>query len=191
MCLHRKAAFFSLALVFANFCFGHVSAQVITGYDKVAWDSVLSDVRKAYSNLVEKTDAEEKAGNIKRFRQDKPENLMTYREFYFYNDMLFKVSAYYDDLESGQASSSLLEKFTQTYGKFNSASEGEFPIGNGTYYVGYTDYNWNYNPNLQIKVRLASMMNRNTKAVYSSFVSFECYNPVTEGALINNLLEEY
>jgi hypothetical protein len=190
MCLYRKAAFLSLAFVFANFCFGHASAQVITGYDKVAWDSALSDVRKAYSNLVEKTDAEEKAENIKRFRQDKPENLMTYREFYFYNDKLFKVCAYYDDLESKQASSSLLDKFTQTFGKFNSVIDGEFPIGNGTYYVGYTDYYRNYNPNLQIKVRLASMMHSKTQAIYSSFVSFECYNPVTEDALKKNLQEE-
>jgi len=187
MCLYRKAAFLSLTLIIANFCLGHVGAQVITGYDKVAWDSRLSDVRKAYSNLVEKTNAEEKAGNIKRFRQDKPESLMTYRDFYFFNDKLFKVCAYYDDLESGQVSSSLLEKFTETFGKFNNTNDGEFPIGNGTYYVGYTDYYRNYNPNLQIKVRLASIMHRNAQVIYSSFVSFECYNPATENALKKNL----
>jgi hypothetical protein len=166
-----------------NACFGQTNSQIIIGYDKVAWGASLNDVRKNYSGLIEKTNTEEIASGIKRFRQDKPENLMTYRDFYFYNDKLYKVGVSYDDLESMQIARLLLEKFVEKFGKFDDSDEGKYSVGNGIYYVDFTDYYRYYYSSLSIRVRLANVVIQRTQTIDSLFMFFEYYNPVTENQI--------
>ena len=66
------------------------------GYDKVSWGDGVDEVKKHYTGLVNTSDEDSLFG-MRKFSQKANSGGMVKREFYFYQEKLFKVEISYDN----------------------------------------------------------------------------------------------
>lgn len=170
--------------------FAQTSEKIVSGYGDAVWGATSSDIKKLYGNLVETTDGEEQAVGIRKFNQRNPEKLITSRNFYFYNDKLYKVGVSYDDLDNTTISDSLLIKFIEKYGKFDYSDDGKFLSNNRNYYVSFTDFYRYYSNDFEIRVRLANRIQQSNDSILELFVYFDYYNPIITEEIEQKKLEQ-
>jgi len=194
-----KQVRFSLGIIvvglfmISGILFAQTSEKIVSGYGKVAWGATSSEVKKAYANLVATSDVsndEERAIGVKVLRQTNPENLMTRRDFYFYDDKLYSVGVSYDDLDSNKIMQSLLVKFTEKYGKFDYSQDGKFTVGDGYFYVSYTDYYRYYSSDFEIRLRTANTIQQSNDVILDLFVYFDYYNPIVTDLIEKKIIEQ-
>lgn len=194
-----KQVRFSLGIIvvglfmISGILFAQTSEKIVSGYGKVAWGATSSEVKKAYANLVATSDVsndEGRAIGVKVLRQTNPENLMTRRDFYFYDDKLYKVGVSYDYLDSNKIMQSLLVKFTEKYGKFDYSQDGKFTVGDGYFYVSYTDYYRYYSSDFEIRLRIANTIQQSNDVILDLFVYFDYYNPIVTDLIEKKIIEQ-
>lgn len=195
-----KQVRFSLGIIvvglfmISGILFAQTSEKIVSGYGGAVWGATSSDIKKLYGNLVEATEAltdeEERAIGIRALRQSNPENLMTRRTFYFYDDKLYNVGVSYDDLDSNTIVHSLLVKFIEKYGKFDYSQDGKLTVGDGYYYVSYTDYYRYYSSDFEIRVRIGNRIQQSNDVILDLFVYFDYYNPIVTDLIEKKIIEQ-
>jgi len=157
-------------------CFLLVSLNVfsqtkspIIGYDKVAWGASIQAVTQVYPTIRDQTaelDASDKAIGIRQFRQNNVGNGIESRFFYFFNNKLYKVVVFYEELDEDEIMA-VIHKLIDIYGDYDKRDAYSKPFLDD-YTNKFFDYIIHYNKDLTITYRLMGTYDRYDREIEHS-----------------------